>query len=54
MFTKINNFGCASSPANTATLRMFWTRARLGELWDKDWIYGPANRDAAEQIWDLK
>jgi hypothetical protein len=47
MFTKINNFGCAASPANTATLRMFWTRARLGELWDKDWIYGPANRDAA-------
>lgn len=38
MFFEVENIGCDPSPANEP-LRLYWTRARSNESWDKDWIY---------------
>jgi hypothetical protein len=42
----LRNIGCNSAPPVTPhTLRLFWTRARTTELWDKHWIYSKAMVD---------
>ncbi len=42
----LRNIGCNSAPpAAPHTLRLFWTRARTTELWDKHWIYSKAMVD---------
>jgi hypothetical protein len=39
----LRNIGCNSAPPATPhELRLFWTRARTTELWDKHWIYSKA------------
>ncbi len=43
MFTQVDNIGCVTSPINTMNLRMFWTRARLGELWTNHWLFDMTN-----------
>lgn len=44
MFTKVSNIGCAAS--DPSSVRMFWTRARLGEMWSEDWMYDLNNNGA--------
>jgi hypothetical protein len=42
MFVKVNNIGCGATPPSSDApffVRMYWTRARLGEIWDNDWKY---------------
>ncbi len=41
IYTKINMMGCENN-SNT-NLRLFWTRARLGELWSRHWLYNLSN-----------
>lgn len=42
LFVRVRNHGCVSSPANVP-LRMFWTRARAGELWKDHWVANSNN-----------
>ncbi len=36
----LKNIGCnTSNPSPSHTIRLFWTRARTDELWDKHWKY---------------
>lgn len=39
LYVAVKNIGCATSPDPGENLRAFWTRARLGEVYDKDWKY---------------
>ncbi len=41
LYTAINNQLCETSAA--LNVRMFWTRARTGEKWPKDWLYDLSN-----------
>lgn len=42
MMFKVTNIGCASSTANTP-LKLYWTRARLNEVWAEHWEYDMTN-----------
>lgn len=35
-YARVRNVGCISTPS-TAKLRMYWTKASTGEVWDADW-----------------
>lgn len=37
LVVKVENIGCAASPEDVP-LRLFWTRARAGELWYEHWV----------------
>lgn len=45
IYTKVNMMGCENN-SNT-NLRLFWTRARLGELWSRHWLYNLSNNATA-------
>ncbi len=46
--TRVKNVGCVASPAGV-DLRLFWTRARMGELWDQHWVYSFTNTFSSAQ-----
>jgi hypothetical protein len=43
MFAKVENVGCAASPADV-DLRLYWTIARTDELFSDHWLYTPGNQ----------
>ncbi len=43
MMVSITNIGCETSPEDVP-LTLFWTRARVGELWDSHWRATQTNR----------
>jgi hypothetical protein len=47
----LKNIGCnTSNPSPSHSLRLFWTRARTDELWDKHWKYDMTNNSIISAI----
>jgi hypothetical protein len=49
LITTVTNIGCAASPANVP-LRLFWTRARTEELYNKHWVYDMTNNTVQSAV----
>lgn len=40
MYVRVRNVGCVASPTSpdSASMHLYWTLAKTGEIWDRDWI----------------
>ncbi len=40
MYVRVRNVGCIASPSNpdSASMHLYWTLAKTGEIWDREWI----------------
>jgi len=49
LLVKVHNGGCQASMAN-ANLFLYWTRARMGELWSKHWIFSMSSNSVPSAV----